>query len=60
LAAILPIDKIIGKAYPIFGIILIVMAVSVIFGVMANKSSYPMIEIIGNFKDLSKSHGALP
>ncbi len=60
LAAILPIDKIIGKAYPIFGIILIVMAVSVIFGVMANKSLYPMIEIIGNFKDLSKSRGALP
>ena len=60
LAAILPIDKIIGKIYPLFGIILMVMAVSVILGVMINKSSYPMIELIGNLKDFSHSHGRIP
>ena len=60
LAAILPINKIIGKIYPVFGIILIVMAISVIFSVMVNKNSYPMIELIGNIKDFSHSHGALP
>ncbi|MCR5404102.1 MAG: carbon starvation protein A [Butyrivibrio sp.] len=34
LATLLPIDKLIGKLYPIFGVILIVMAVSVAGGIM--------------------------
>lgn len=59
ISTILPIDKIIGKSYPIFGIILIVMAISVIVGVMVN-SNYPMIEIIGNLRDFSKNNGDLP
>lgn len=33
LATLLPIDKVIGRLYPFFGIILIVMAVSITFGV---------------------------
>ncbi len=33
-ATLLPIDKLIGKLYPIFGILLITMAVSVICGIM--------------------------
>ena len=32
LATLLPIDKLIGKLYPIFGILLITMAVAVIGG----------------------------
>lgn len=60
LSAILPIDKIIGKAYPIFGIILIIMAFAVIFGLFFQQGKYPMIEIIGNLKDYSSAHGGLP
>ena len=60
LATILPIDKIIGKAYPIFGIALIVMAIAVIIGLMINHDEYPMIELIGNIKDYSSSIGGLP
>ena len=60
LSAIVPIDKIIGKAYPIFGIILIIMAVAVIGGVMFQPNTYPMLELIGHFKDYSSLHGDLP
>ena len=59
-STVLPIDKIIGKSYPIFGVILIVMAVSVIVGVMAKSGEYPMIEIIGNLRDFSANNGSLP
>ena len=59
-STILPIDKIIGKSYPIFGVILMVMAVSVIVGVMVNSGEYPMIEIIGNLRDFSANNGSLP
>jgi len=33
LATLLPIDKLIGRLYPLFGVILIVMAVSITFGI---------------------------
>lgn len=60
LSAILPIDKIIGKAYPIFGVILIIMALAVIGGIMFQPGKYPMIELIGHCKDYSAMHGDLP
>ena len=53
-STILPIDKIIGKAYPVFGVILIVMALAVIIGIMAQSNQYPMLELIGNLRDFSK------
>ena len=59
-STILPIDKIIGKSYPVFGVILIVMALAVIIGVIAQSGEYPMIELIGNLKDFSKENGSLP
>ena len=59
-STIVPIDKIIGKIYPLFGVILVVMAVAVIVGVMAQSNSYPMLELIGNLKDFSKENGSLP
>ncbi|MCR4841005.1 MAG: carbon starvation protein A [Lachnospiraceae bacterium] len=34
LATLLPIDKVIGRLYPVFGVILIVMAVSIVGGIM--------------------------
>ena len=60
LSTIVPIDKIIGKIYPLFGVILIVMAVSVIVGVMAQSDSYPMLELIGNIRDYSAENGSIP
>ena len=59
-STIVPIDKIIGKIYPVFGIILIVMAVAVIIGVMVQSNNYPMLELIGNLRDFSKENGSLP
>ena len=35
LATLLPIDKIIGKLYPVFGVTLIIMAASIFFGIIA-------------------------
>ena len=60
MSTIVPIDKVIGKIYPVFGIILIVMAVAVMIGVMAKPGEYPMIELIGNLRDFSKENGGLP
>ena len=60
MSTIVPIDKVIGKIYPVFGIILIVMAVAVMIGVMAKPGEYPMIEFIGNLRDFSKENGGLP
>jgi len=41
LATILPIDKIIGKLYPVFGVILIIMAVSILIGIFAKGKDIP-------------------
>ena len=43
LATLLPIDKLIGKLYPVFGVILIVMAVSVLGGIIFGGYSIPEI-----------------
>ncbi len=43
LATILPIDKIIGKLYPVFGVVLIVMALSIIIGIFAGGYTIPEI-----------------
>lgn len=60
ISTIVPIDKIIGKIYPVFGVILISMAVAVIVGVMVKSNSYPMLELIGNLRDFSSENGSLP
>lgn len=39
IAAILPINKVIGKVYPIFGVMLIFMAVCIFFGIFLHDSS---------------------
>ena len=43
IATLLPIDKIIGRIYPIFGFILLLSAVGIFFGIFIN--DYPMKEI---------------
>ena len=45
LATMLPIDKLIGKLYPIFGVILIVMAVSVLGGTIVGGYTIPEITL---------------
>ena len=45
LATLLPIDKLIGKLYPVFGVILIVMAVSVLGGIVFGGYSIPEITL---------------
>ncbi len=44
-ATLLPIDKLIGRLYPIFGVILIVMAVSVLGGILFGGYSIPEIQL---------------
>ncbi len=43
LATLLPIDKIIGRIYPIFGAILLLSAVGIFFGLFVN--GYPLTEV---------------
>ena len=45
LATLLPIDKIIGKLYPIFGVCLIIMAVGIAGATIFNSGTRPMMEI---------------
>ena len=57
LATLLPIDKLIGKIYPIFGVALLVMAVGVGYGVFAYDGSLP--EITDAFSS-HHPHSAIP
>ncbi|MCR4612873.1 MAG: carbon starvation protein A [Bacteroidaceae bacterium] len=43
LATLLPIDKVIGRIYPLFGIALLVMAVGVLYGIFVMDGSLPEI-----------------
>lgn len=45
LATLLPIDKLIGKLYPVFGVLLIVMALAVIGGILFSGGKYTIPEI---------------
>ena len=45
LATLLPIDKLIGKLYPVFGVILIVMAVSVLGGIVFGGYTIPEVTL---------------
>ena len=54
IATFLPIDKIIGKLYPVFGICLIIMAVGVIFGIFTNPA-YTIPEIWEHFGSMHPS-----
>ena len=45
LATLLPIDKLIGKLYPVFGVILIVMALSVLGGIIFGGYTIPEITL---------------
>ena len=44
-ATLLPIDKLIGKLYPVFGVLLILMAVAIICGIIFSGGKYTIPEI---------------
>ena len=45
LATLLPIDKIIGRFYPVFGVALLVMALSILFVLLTKNDVYPIPEL---------------
>ena len=45
LATLLPIDKVIGKLYPVFGLCLIIMALGIGGATLANSGQRPMLEL---------------
>lgn len=45
LATLLPIDKLIGKIYPVFGVVLIIMAVGIVVGIIHGGYSVPEMEL---------------
>ena len=45
LATLLPIDKIIGKLYPVFGAVLIIMAVGILYGIFSGGYTIPEITL---------------
>lgn len=45
LATLLPIDKLIGKIYPLFGVLLILMAVTVLGGIIFSGGTYSIPEL---------------
>ena len=45
LATLLPIDKIIGKLYPVFGVVLILMAVGIVYGIISGGYHVPEISM---------------
>ena len=50
IATFISVDKVIGRIYPLFGFLLIVMAVGVCFGTLASGRAIP--EVFSNFKNL--------
>ena len=58
LATLLPIDKLIGKIYPVFGLALLIMAVGVMYGIFAFDGNLP--EITDAFTNHHPSSNPLP
>lgn len=46
LATLLPIDKLIGKLYPLFGVVLVIMALGIIYGLISSGYHLPEISLV--------------
>ena len=46
LATLLPIDKIIGRLYPVFGVVLILMALGILFGIFRGGYTVPELSLV--------------
>ena len=51
LATLLPIDKLIGKLYPVFGVVLVLMAVGIIGGLVVGGYHLPEISFVNQHPD---------
>ncbi len=51
LATLLPIDKLIGKLYPVFGAVLVIMAVGIIGGLIAQGYTLPELSLANQHPD---------
>ena len=51
LATLLPIDKLIGKLYPVFGVVLVLMAVGIIGGLIVGGYHLPEISFVNQHPD---------
>lgn len=58
MATLLPIDKLIGRVYPLFGLALLVMAVGVLYGIFTSEGA--MLEITSAFTNHHPDSSALP
>ncbi len=58
LATLLPIDKLIGRIYPVFGFALLIMAVALFFGIFFSDGSIP--EITGAFTNHYPAGDSIP
>ena len=58
LATLLPVDKLIGRIYPVFGVALLIMAVGVMYGIFTCDGSLP--ELTDAFINHHPSDNALP
>lgn len=56
LATLLPIDKIIGRIYPVFGLCLIIMAVGIGGATLLNSGNRPMLELWDHFGSMYPGH----
>ena len=59
LATLLPIDKIIGKFYPIFGLALLVMALGILFVLLTQSDKYPIPELT-SLENMIANHEKFP
>ncbi len=59
LATLLPIDKLIGRIYPIFGLALFIMAVGIIYGLFSRGYHIPELSI-NNFRNMNSSNDKFP
>ena len=60
LATLLPIDKIIGKIYPVFGLALIIMALGIGGATLLHSGERPMLEIWDHFENMYPAKDKLP
>ncbi len=60
LATLLPIDKIIGNIYPIFGIALICMALGILYVLFAGDYTIPNLTSLSNFKTDAANFPIIP
>lgn len=60
LATLLPIDKIIGKIYPIFGATLIIMALGIAGATIFYSGQRPMLELWNHFGNMHPAETPLP